>query len=349
MNAQENATWKNVIAIIGFVILLIVGIWSAIQVIKFVPRLFSDTGTASSATESTIELGDRDIVAVLSTETANSGQPVLLEWARSGGDEGVLSFSYACKEGFYFEVAGRPTPCNAPYALPVTSTSLEIIPFAAKPSIDAPLAITYTNSDGESVRDTKTLTVVNAAAEETTKTDVAAEQDTSKEGTVSGGPIEPPSTVTPTTNTSPVTQTAKPRTVIQTVRVPRTSNPYGVADLKVEMVGIGDINPYGVFEPKSVVHNYARGAVKFRVTNLGDKETGNWFFATILPTRGGYPFNSQAQPSLMPGSSTEIFITFDQLVPGVHTFSVNIDPLNYIPELSEYNNTTSQALTVLSY
>lgn len=354
MNTQEKSTWKNVIAIIGFIILLIVGIWSAIQVIKFVPRLFSDTGTTpTTTTDSGIELGGRDIIAVLSTATANSGEPVLLEFAHSGDDEGILSFSYACNEGFYFEVAGRPIPCNAPYGLPVTSTSLELIPFSAKQSVDAPLAVTYTNADGESVRDTKTLTVVNTAVtEEGEANESTTSGETTKEGTISGGPVEPDSVIATPTHTTPTrttNTTPTPRTVIQTVRVPRTSNPYGVADLKVEMVGIGDINPYGAFEPKSVVHNYARGAVKFKVTNLGDKQTGEWFFSTILPTRGGYPFTSRAQPSLMPGSSTEIFMTFDQLVPGVHTFTVHVDPLNYIPELSEYNNSTSQALTVLNY
>lgn len=343
MSAQENksSTIKNVIAILGFVLLLIIGIWSAIQVIKFVPRLFSDSGVSTqvTSTEEDIELGDRDIVAQLSKDTAQSGEPITIEWAHTGGDEGVVSFSYACEEGFYFQIAGRPVPCNAPYNIPASDTSLEVVPLSAKATVDAPLAITYTNPQGESVRDTLTLAIENDSVVED------GEVDDTKEGTVTTpGPVEPeqPTTTKPTT-------VVTPKPIVQTVRVPRTSNPYGIADLKVEMVAIGDINRYGVFEPKGIVHHYARGGAKFKVTNLGDKQSGPWHFAATLPTHGGYPFTSQVQPSLMPGASTEIFMTFDQLVPGVHAFTVHVDPLNHIPELAEFNNATGQNITVLHY
>jgi len=343
MNAQEtkNPTAKNIFAILGFIILLIIGIWSAIQVIKFVPRLFSETGTTSQVvTDNGIKLGNRDIVVELSKDTANSGEPITLTWAHNGDANGVLSFAYACEEGFYFQIAGRPVPCNAPYNIPVTDTSLEVTPLSAKDTVEAPFAITYTNTDNESIRDTKTLTVLNADAQE----DVVA---ATKENT-DKGPVEPKPVVTKKPATvKPVTQVAAP--VVKTIRVPRTSDPYGTADLKAEVIAIGDINQYGAFEPKGIVHPYARGGVKFKVTNLGTKETGTWYFSAVLPTQGGYPFNSVAQQSLMPGSSVEIFMTFDQLVPGIHNFTVHVDPANYIYEWSDHNNVAGQTLTVLNY
>ena len=345
MSTQESkkTTMKNIIAIVGFVILLIVGIWSAIQVIRFVPRLFSDTGTVATITDNKINLGNRDIVVEVSKDTANSGEPVSINWAHNGDNDGVLSFSYACKEGFHFQVAGQSIACNAPFSLPITDTSLEVIPLSTKENVQAAFAITYTNTSEESIRDTKTLLVLNDSVIETNV-------PTGEEVVVNiagPGPKEPevvaakPTTrVTARTNTIPA---------VQTIRVPRASDPYGVSDLNVEIVSIGDINRFGAFEPKGIVHQYARGAVTFRVTNLGTKETGNWNFTAVLPTQGGYPFNSQAQPSLMPGSSTDIFMTFNQLVPGVHTFTVHVDPQNYIPEWSDQNNIATQAITVLTY
>lgn len=340
---QENtkSTIKNIIAIIGFIILLAIGVWSAIQVIKFVPRLFSETGTITPT--NTIDLGNRDIALEVSTLSANSGEPITLTWAHTGDETGILSFSYACTEGFYFQIAGRPAPCNAPYNIPATNLTLEVTPLSAKQNVEVPLALTYTNADGESVRDTKTLTVMNAAVVVDEETPSSTEQDTTKEGTISkGGPVEPVSNTTQT-------KTQTPQPVVKTIKVPRVSNPYGIADISVEMIAIGDINQYGAFEPKGVLRTYTRGAAKFRVTNLGDKETGLWYFNATLPTQGGYPFNSQAQSSLMPGSSVDIFMTFDQLVPGVHTFHVQVDPYNAIPELNEYNNATGQNITVLNY
>jgi len=337
MNAQENSksTMKNILAIAAFVLLLLVGIWSAIQVVKFVPRLFSDTGTVEQTSNNNgIVLGDRDIAAELSTDTAQSGEPVTIAWAYNGGTDGVLSFSYACKEGFYFQIAGRPVPCNAPYNLSgVVDSTLEIIPLSAKERVEAPLAITYTNAQGESVRDTKTLTVLNQSV---------VEEEPAEETT--GGPVEP-ETQKPMVTQKPTT----PTRVVQTILVPRTSNPYGTADLKVEVVAVGEVNQYGAFEAKNLVHQYSRGAVKFNVTNLGDKETGNWYFSAILPSQGGYPFSSQMQPSLMPGSSIEIFMTFDQLAPGTREISIHVDPYNNIRELNDYNNFASQFITVLHY
>ncbi len=346
MGAQGNTnfTIKNIIAIIGFIILLIIGIWSAIQVIKIVPRLFSETGVATQAVGNNIELGDKDIVIELSKDTANSGEPVAINWARNGDDDGILSFAYACEEDFYFQVLEQPIPCNAPYQLTTSATSLEITPISTKNNVEAALAITYTNTDGESVRDTKILAVRN-----TLVSDTATPQDSTTAGAQAlAGPIEPEVVITKPSSKSDTVVPYKP-IVRETIRVPRTSDPYGTADLRVEIVAVGDINPYGAFEAQSVVHQYARGAVKFKVTNLGTKQTGSWFFSAVLPTQGGYSFNSQAQQSLMPGSSTEIFMTFDQLVPGVHTFTVYVDPQNYIPEWNEQNNVAAQALTVLNY
>ena len=347
MSADENknTTLKNVFAILGFIILLIIGIWSAIQVIKFVPRLFSDTGTTTQPiNDNGIVLGNRDIAVELSKSTVQSGEPVTITWAHKGDETGVLSFSYACKEGFYFQIAGNPVACNGPYSIPVRTSSLEIIPLSAKTQVEVPFALTYTNAAEVSVRDTKTLTVLNDSIIQEDGTTTPG-----KEGTVAT-PVEPvaqtPTTTTPPRTTTPV---VTPKPIVRTIRVPRASDPYGTADLKVEMVAIGDINPYGSFTPKSIVHPYARGAVKFKVTNIGTKATGGWYFNAVLPTQGGYPFASQPQPSLNPGSSTEIFMTFDQLTPGVHTFSVHVDPLNQILEWSEVNNTTGQTITVLSY
>ncbi|PCI90113.1 hypothetical protein COB18_01590 [Candidatus Kaiserbacteria bacterium] len=334
MNVQADkgtSKFKNIISIIGFGILLIIGIWSAYQVITFIPRLFSDTGATTST-----ELNERDIAAKLSTTTANSGDDVVINWAHRGDDDGIVSFSYACVEGFYFEIDGDAIACNAPHNVDADAQTLTVTPITTHETVEAALAITYTNTEGVSIRDTKTLTVTGESPVVTTE-EVSTE-------TTEEGPREPEVQTTPTVTS--VTPTVTPTRII---RVPRTSDPYGIADLQVAMVAVGEITAFGTFEPKGIVHPYSRAAAKFKVTNLGTKETGSWNFSAILPTQAGYPYNSQIQPSLMPGSSIEIFITFDQLVPGIHTFSVHVDSNNYVVEISEYNNAAAQSITVLNY
>ncbi len=332
--SKRGMSMKNIFAILAFIILLGIGIWSAVQVITFIPRLFSDSGTAVNA----IELGDRDIVAVLSAQTVSSGEPLSIQFAHRGDDEGVLSFSYACTDDLHFEVAGSKIACNEPYSIDLSATSLTVTPVSTAVSVAVPLAITYTNADGESVRDAHTLTVTN---DETTipvsevETDVST---TTTSHTSTNAPREPEPVVgvpAPTGYSSQISYVA--------------SNPYGTPDLQVAILAVGEINAYGAFEAKGYVHPYARGAAKFRVTNLGDKNSGTWYFSAVLPTQGGYLYNSEPQVSLAPGSSIDVFITFDQMIPGTRSFNVHVDPYNAIYERNEYNNIAGQPITVLGY
>ena len=346
-NEQKPSRLKNIFAILGFIILLIVGIWSAIQVVQFVPRLFTDTGTASSPTtgsDSALPLNGQDIVVQVSPQEATSGEPVQVQWAHNGDPEsGILSFSYACVDGFFFQIDGRPVPCNAPHTLPGTTTALEITPVATEEATEVPFAITYTNNEGESIRDTERLIVTKTEDADGT-TDSPADTD-GKEGTVTGTPIEPQ----PRTNPSQVVTPGVTTPTVRTIKVPRRSDPFGFADLHVTLVAMGEVNVYGGIVNSQFTSPYARGGAKFKVTNLGTKETGPWYFNATLPTQGGYPYNSQPQPSLLPGSSTEVVISFDQLVPGTHFFSVRVDPFNFIPELNELNNAASRGITVTNY
>lgn len=344
---QKNSKLKNILSIIGFILLLIVGIWSAVQVISFLPHLFSGSGvTTKSDTTQVLKLNGRDIALRITPDSAYSGDEVTIDWARKGNNEGVVSFSYACTEGFHFEVDGSAVPCNAPYTMAPETSSLTITPVSKKESVDAPLAITYTNASNESVRASATLAVVNTNPTAITpSTDTTVSETTAKTATIqtnANGPVEPSTSTTRTARTYVAPST-------QYVQVPRTSLPYGVADIALQSIRVGTVTPYGAFEEKSTVSISERGAAKFIVRNDGTKETGPWYFSAHVPSQGGYAFNSQVQPSIMPGASAEILVTFDQLTAGGHTLIIQVDPYNYIPESNEYNNTLTQTMYVLNF
>lgn len=354
--ADDNAKkskWKNIFAIIAFILLLLIGIWSAVQVISYIPRLFSkDT---SEATHTTLRLGNKDIVMALTPQNAMSGNDVHIEWERKGNDEGVMSFSYACTDGFYFTISGSPVPCNAPFTMTPTTRELIVVPHTDKESVDAPVAITYTNAANESVRATETLTVVRNPLGETTESTTSEDSVDTDETTTATTPAATPTTtssgtgpIEPTANTA----TTKPTYVqptMQTVRIPRASNPYGVADLHITGIKTGMVNAYGNFSEQYNVSKYDRGAAVFTIQNAGTKETGIWYFSANVPSQGGYTFNSQPQPTIMPGGVAEILITFDQLYPGTRAITVHADSYNAIPESNEYNNSITGYLTILGF
>ncbi|PCI28248.1 hypothetical protein COB52_03965 [Candidatus Kaiserbacteria bacterium] len=315
---------KNILAIGGFIILLIIGIWSASQVVKFIPRLFSDTGVTKE-----VKLDDKDIVVKLTPSTTHSNSPVTISWIKSQTEGGLLSFAYECKEGFHFKMNSSPLPCNAPYTLGLEDTSIIVTPVTDDSLAKVDLAVTHTNESGVSIRDTQTLTITKDTGVVTTD--------------VPTGLIEAPSVASPVAPTTPVVP------VTRTISVPRTSNPYGLVDLSVSMIAVGKVNFYGILERSNYFRINDKAAAKFKVTNLGTKQSGPWFFSAVLPSQGGYAFTSQVQPSLMPGASTEVLVTFDQLISGTHSFNVRLDPVNYILESNENNNTTGQIINVLNY
>lgn len=348
---KSNAKLKNIFSIVGFILLLLIGIWSAVQVISFIPRLFSSADVAPANGVEAITLGSRDIALRLTPASAQSGSEVVIDWARKGNNEGVVSFSYACTEGFHFEIEGSAVPCNAPFTLTPSTSSMTVVPLTKKASVGAPLAITYTNADNVSVRDTATLFVANSNPQaDTTTTDTSTDDSDTpttpaqqNNTTTKRTPIEPSNTTPKQTYTTPTTP------AVQYVQVPRASNPYGVADIELQKIVTGAVAYNGVFEPKSTVSISERGAAKFTVRNAGTRETGLWYFNAHVPSQGGYSFTSSAQPSLMPGASAEILITFDQLMAGARTVTIQADPYNYVPESNENNNVLTKEMYVLNF
>lgn len=337
---ETHATSKlfSVFALLGFTALILIGAWSAYQVVKFAPRLWG----GEALTLPSINLSGAPKVAItLGDEALVSHKPIALTWDASGNlENGVFSFAYACKEGLRIDVlhtdtegkeAYRPLPCNAAYSIPATDRSLSITPVTTSTgTVDGAIALTFTNEDGESVRDTKNITVEGGRATETeTETEAPIATETPETPTAKEGARTPikEGAVTYGDEKPKQKTTTVQKTTTRTISVPvyPKNDPYGVADLSVSITNIQ--GGYG----------YARGIATFRVTNLGTKETGVWHFVASLPTYGTYSFTSDPQSSILPNGHTDITVSFDQSVPGGQ-FAVQVDPHGVIYETNEYNN-----------
>lgn len=325
----------SVFAVLGFAALVLIGAWSAYQVVKFAPRLWGGETLSLPNLSGTPEIN----ITFEATElTANT--PVDITWETTGNTEdGVFSFAYACREGLRIDVAFindvgessfRPLPCNAAYSIPSEDRSLTIVPITtAERFLDGAIAITFTTADGESVRDTKTITVVNEAVSETPTENTSPESvDSGKEGTKQPTTTErkPITEGTVTYGTTKTTTKTTTRTI--TVPVYPKNDPYGTPDLAVTIISVQ--GGYG----------YNAGTAVFRVTNNGTRESGVWNFIASLPILGGYTFTSEYQASILPGGHTDITVRFNKSSAGSQ-FSVQIDPMGTVYETNEYNNYAS--------
>lgn len=330
----------SVFAVLGFVALILIGAWSAYQVIKFAPRLWG--GEALQLPSLSLS-GTPEVHITLDATELQSHTPVDLTWDATGTlDNGVFSFAYACREGLRIDVqytndsgetSYKPLPCNAAYSIPVEDRALSITPVSTGGRfVDGAIALTFTDAEGNSVRDTKTITVVNKDGTDTSAAtdtaDTTAEtmtDDKAKEGSVA--PTREPIKEGAVTYGTPKTVT---KTTTRTVQVPvyPKNDPYGTPDLAAAIVSVQG-GGYG-----------ARGTATFRVTNNGTRESGTWSFIASLPTYGGYTFTSQPQASVLPGGHTDVTVSFDQTQPGAQ-FAVQLDPMGYMYETNEYNNYAS--------
>ncbi|MBI5644845.1 hypothetical protein HY970_01990 [Candidatus Kaiserbacteria bacterium] len=101
----------------------------------------------------------------------------------------------------------------------------------------------------------------------------------------------------------------------------------GPADLVATIISITN-------EPGGTV------AAQFNISNMGGSSTGTYYFTASLPTAQPYTYMSDPQPSLAPGAHVVNTLRFTQPIPG--TFSVVVDPSNFVRETNESNNSASQ-------
>ncbi len=369
---EKKSKTVNIFAVLGFALLLLVAIWSTVQVVKFVPRMFG----GESFKIPSISLGSDDkLKLTLSDLTVSSGDSIDISWKFNSKKEGVMSFSYGCEPGFHFrlpvDTGYTVLPCNAPYNIPSTDNSLTVIPVSdSNRYMDAALAITFTDPEGKSVREVANITVTNeevanspdtmdktSKATSTTPASTKFEQrNTENKDLFTKIETIKSSTTTDTGDTGDTgedtiinksnTATRQPIRYI-TIPVTPYSNPAGTADLKLRILSVGAIDPYtGAFVPKGTVRTNERGAVQFDVTNTGDKASGNWTYSAELPTYPHYSYIGKVQSSLMPGARATITVAFDKLARGRGAVTVSVDPYNTVPEKNESNNSDTRYFSI---
>ena len=299
----------KVLAIVGFLATITVGVWFMVQVVGALPGAFSSL--ASIANSLNTNRGEEELTVATGRSIVNSDELFTISWTTLDR-EGTYQFSYACTEGISLDVETEngtlvPVPCGEVRSLPEGENTLDVrIASERRRFSDVPFTIAFVESDEVVTERTNKVTVVNAtiplSAElaengESTSTDETSE-GTEEEDTVT----EQPTTPSPTSAPRPT-----PQTTPQVITVMPQSDENGFTDLAIRYLGIGELDD-DTFVPRATLDNDTRGALKFEVKNIGTKTSEEWAFTVNLPS--GFEYESDEQAALKPNERVEFTLGF---------------------------------------
>ncbi len=335
-NEESRGVAMNIFAVLGFIAILIAGLWATVQLVKQISNISFDF---SKPTINIPTFGNEEkLTLVKNTNTLKSGESAKIAWELSEeaqkDENSTLSFSYGCKSGVYIKVFEtesknyRAIPCNAPYVLPsVTTTEMSIMPvLTSVSSADISYALTYASKtkDGETVVKNSTMTVVRGTSPITSPV-------MKREKTITKNEYEPIKEGAYVRTTSPSVTPVPAKKITKTTLVPvRKSDPNGTPDLTVKILEIQTIG------------NTDKVSVKFEVANIGTKLVNSWTFTAVLPTDPAYTYVSEAQGALYAGERAEMLMTFDKLKSGNNSIVITVDAQNAIKESLETNNSVER-------
>jgi len=355
-NEESRGVAMNIFAVLGFIAILIAGLWATVQLVKQISNLSFDF---NKPTISMPSFGGNDKLTLIKNEnTFRSGEGTKIQWTlgkdAQKAEGSTLTFSYACKAGAYIKVGDATTgsyraiPCNAPYSIPTTYTELSIIPVLTNKNENTlAYSLAYTPKGGkvESVSSvlaiSKTAKSVKVAQKPAAKTVTRQNTNTKpvptlKEGVTHSRIVTPAPVKTARKVPAHKTITQKKTTVHKIVPV-RTSNPNGLPDLTVKILAV---------QPTNMSNKIA---IKFEVANIGTKLANGWTFTATLPTEPAYTYVSEAQGALYAGERAEMLMTFDKLKSGSNPLVITVDSQNAITESVEINNAVLQNIVGKQY
>lgn len=321
-NTSFRENLLRVIAVIGLIAILLLGAWGIIKLAFYLPTFFSNFGKA------------KETLTVSVPALSTSDKPFTLSWKHANHTgEYSYSASYSCAQGLAF-AAPVPTgayqlvKCDTPFNFVGATSSMPLIPVLQSGTTKGTTTLTLAAtrlSDGVVTKRATGMTTVNASTTATTA------------GPTYTGPAT--TTTTKPATTKPATTSTKPTTTY--VPSGRTQNLYGSPDLAVQIVSAPVQATAG-----------ARVSLQFVVTNIGTNAApSGWSFNAVLPYNPVYVYPAGAQQTLYPGDKIVYTLGYD-VVPsygyygGQAQVTIEVDPLNFVAESSDYNNTATATYQV---
>ena len=317
---------SNILAIVGFIILIVVVIWGLVHIAGISSTWFTSLFGKSE-----------NVIEITAPENANSGTPFTLSWNYDAPAAGTYALLYKCQGGLQLQIPGRmdgrnSIPCGAAFTLANldNKNKISLTPLLnGNSAIEMPLSIIFTPSlpamPAHAGQAGLPATETSASAQGSGETRQAQGNVTIK---ISPAEASAPVPAPPTAPTP-----SKPEPV--SVRKPDYSPDYSQSpkapeDLSVRIISV-------------TTDEYGNGTAIFDIANVGCKSSGTYYFTANLPTASGYTYSSPAQVSLSPGSHIVSTLRFSDTVSGVFTVSITT------PDINQSNNYASGPLNTPYY
>lgn len=331
----------RILAIIGFVGLIVIGMYGSVRVAQAVPGAFSNMAAALVSITSIFVPANETITVTLPSYTVQNDTPVTIAYDHQNKKtDGTYTFRYSCVDGVTMStIAGGSVSqivCNQPYAFAPFNNSITVTPLSDKTrfvDVEVFVAFTPAGTGSATIIGSTVMTIENIM--------------------LSSTPTPPTSATptTPTTPTAPVTPKPKPPVPPRTtILVPqgRASDPNGYVDLTARIIEVGYLDSTGAFNASSTPSRQNRVAVRFAVENIGTKTSKEFTFSAVLPTYPPYTYFSPSQPALGPGDRIEYTIGFDSFeLDNTGDFVANVDPTGGMNEKDKVNNIVRYAITIV--
>ena len=129
---------SNILAIVGFIILIVVVIWGLVNLAGISSTWFSSLFGKSE-----------NVIEVTAPESATSGTPFSISWNYKEQTPGTYAFLYQCQGGFQLQTPG-PTggmngiPCGAAFTIASVDNEVSVTPLLSGASaLDVPVSIIF--------------------------------------------------------------------------------------------------------------------------------------------------------------------------------------------------------------
>lgn len=315
--AEAKNSIKDIIIkaffVIGIVVIVLI---LAYAIIQFIPRIFNSLGSLGSAIKWPSFQKAETLEIQVSNDSVPSRQAALLSWDYQPKSVGDYDLKYPCIEDLEIVVdtgeREQKVLCNTFYKMEFDTDVVEIVPIYKKSNslVDVPIKIRFTEENGNVLaEETVELTVLNDETKEIGEDDVEITQELIREEENNPSPSW-------SSGSRENTQSASSNSLYR-------SNNNSEPDLVIS--NLNSIN---------------NQTATFKVTNQGNKATGNWFFR--YSNQNGQPANSPLQNSIAPGDAILFTLNFGSNLGGA--INVFVDPNNAIKESNEINN--SQSISV---
>lgn len=122
---KRNTRLPNILAIVGFLILLIIVVWGLIHLASLSSGWFGNLFKSKKEAS----------ISITAPNTVVSGTPTQIKWKYSTSDTGSYSFLYECGTGVEFGAPVDAThfariPCGAAFKMASATSSAYILPYS---------------------------------------------------------------------------------------------------------------------------------------------------------------------------------------------------------------------------